>query len=256
MRSDKAKQAEFLSAEAYKFQYLQKTCRKTSNLDLLCYGTFTIVPDAISDELYHHKEEIILFCIKGRIKIVVEKQGFELSNYDTLYIPLATPYIVENISSEHALLVVCKARAENKHRPFYSSWKQFSSDEGRIRHLRGKDVYLMFDVTEKADKLMAGYTIYRPYTRAWPAHNHTDQEEVYVFTKGKGAMEVYADEEHKTFVHTVTEMDAVTIPVLNFHPVFSQSDELHFIWCIAGERYWVGDKNKDFLKGDLEQLTT
>jgi len=146
-----------------------------------------------------------------------------LSDYDTLYIPLATPYIIENNSCEQALLVVCKARAENKHKPFHSSWKRFSSDESRIRHLKGKDVYLMFDVTEKADKLIAGYTIYQPYTRAWPAHNHTDQEEVYIFTKGKGAMEVYADEEHKTFVHTINQMDAVTIPVLNFHPVFSQS---------------------------------
>ena len=51
-------------------------------------------------------------------------------------------------------------------------------------------------------------------------------------------------------------MDAVTIPILNFHPVFSQSQELHFIWCIAGKRYWVGDKNTDFLKGDSAQLTT
>lgn len=256
MKSDRANQAEFLPAEDYKFQYLQKTCRKTSNLDLLNYGTFTIVPEAISDELYHHKEEIILFCLKGRVKILVEKQGFELSDYDTLYIPLATTYTIENISGEQALLVVCKAQADNKHKPFYSSWKWFSLDESRIRHLNGKDVYLMFDVTEKADKLLAGYTIYQPFTRAWPAHNHTDQEEVYVFTKGKGAMEVYADEEHKTFVHSVAEMDAVTIPVLNFHPVFSQAEELHFIWCIAGQRYWVGDKNKGFLKGDSEQLTT
>jgi mannose-6-phosphate isomerase-like protein (cupin superfamily) len=256
MESNRAKPPEFLPAEGYKLQYCQKTSRSTSNLDLLSYGTLTIVAGAVSDELYHHREEIILFCLKGQVKILVEKQAFELSYYDTLYIPLATPYTIENAASESAFLVVCKAQARNKHEPFYSSWKQFSSDESRIRHLKGKDVFLMFDVTEKADKLIAGYTIYEPYTRAWPAHNHTDQEEVYVFTKGKGAMEVYADEEHKTFVQPVGEMDAVSIPLLNFHPVFSQSQELHFIWCIAGERYWVGDKNKDFMKGDSAQLTT
>ena len=50
-------------------------------------------------------------------------------------------------------------------------------------------------------------------------------------------MEVYADEETKTFVTSMDEGDAVAIPVLNFHPVFSQEEELHFIWCIAGERY-------------------
>ena len=114
----------------------------------------------------------------------------------------------------------------------------------------------MFDVTEKADKLIAGYTIYEPNTRAWPAHNHTDQEEIYIFTKGKGSMEVYADEETKTFVHDVDELDAVAIPVLNYHPVFSQKQELHFIWCIAGERYWVGDKDKRFLSGEVDKLTT
>jgi len=190
------------------------------------------------------------------VNVRIESKTFSLSHYDTLYVPLATPHTIENAFSEQALLVVCKATAQNKHEPFYSSWREFSSDEGRIRHLSGKDVYLMFDVTEKADKLVAGYTIYQPFTRAWPPHNHTDQEEVYIFTKGSGAMEVYGDEEHKTFVRSVAEMDAVTIPVLNFHPVFSQSEELHFIWCIAGERYWVGDKNKDFMKGDSKPLTT
>lgn len=256
MSSVKVKSAELIRTDDWQFQYRQKSHCRSSNLDMLSCGTFEIKPGVTSDEIYHCKEESILFCIKGKVNVQVESQTFVLSYYDTLFIPLTTPHTLENISSEHALLVVCKAVAENKHKPFHSSWEEFSLDERRIRHLKGKDVYLMFDVTEKADKLMAGYTIYQPYTRAWPAHNHTDQEEVYIFTKGQGAMEVYADEEHKTFVHSVAEMDAVTIPVLNYHPVFSQSDELHFIWCIAGQRYWVGDKNKGFLKGNSAELTT
>ena len=256
MSSGEVKPAELIRADDWQFQYRQKCNCASSNLEILSYGTYEIKSGIVSDEIYHHKEESILFCIKGEVNVKIGSKIFTLSHYDTLFIPLATPYIIENISSERALIVVCKALAENQYAPYYSSWKEYSADEGRIRHLYGKDVFLMFDVTEKADKLVAGYTIYEPYTRAWPAHNHTDQEEVYVFIKGKGAMEVYADEEHKTFVHPVTEMDAVTIPILNFHPVFSQSEELHFIWCIAGERYWVGDKNKDFMKGDTDQLTT
>lgn len=251
-----SRNAELIRAEDWQSQYRQKSSPLSSNLDMLSYGTFEIKPGASSHEIYHRSEECILFCIRGRVNVRLGSQTFALSHYDTLFIPPATPHVIENTCSEQALLVVCKAPAENQHGPFYSSWEQFSQDEGRIRHLNGKDVYLMFDVTEKADKLVAGYTIYQPYTRAWPAHNHTDQEEVYIFTKGQGAMEVYADEEHKTFVHSVAEMDGVTIPVLNYHPVFSQSEELHFIWCIAGQRYWVGDKNKDFMKGDSAELTT
>ncbi len=68
-------------------------------------------------------------------------------------------------------------------------------------------------------------------------------------------MTAFTDEEHETIVHPVTEMDAFTILVLTFHPVFSQSDELHFVGCTARNRSFEGDKNKDFLKGDSEKLT-
>jgi hypothetical protein len=69
-------------------------------------------------------------------------------------------------------------------------------------------------------------------------------------------MEVYETDETKTFVTSVETGDHVTIPMLNYHPVFSHGEPVTFIWCIAGERYWVGDKNKDFMKGDSDSITT
>src|SRR5256886_17123288 len=113
--------------------------------------------------------------------------------------------------------------------------------------MEGKDVFLMLDVSETADKLIAGFTLFQPHQRSWPPHNHTDQEEMYIFTKGSGSMEVYADEETKSFVRSVGEGDAVTIPLLNYHPVFSQEEELQFICGIAGNRDWDDDQLKDFL---------
>ncbi len=38
--------------------------------------------------------------------------------------------------------------------------------------------------------------------------------------------------------------------------MFSHAEELHFIWCIAGNRYWVADKNKDFMSWKVSKLTT
>lgn len=251
------KPPELLRAQAWQFEYRQKSSPVSSNLDLLTCGVYRLAPRASSEELFHRGQEALLFCLTGEPVVVeIEGRSQRLSHYDMLYVPRETPYHLHNRTNEIQSLIVCRAPAARRHTVVHARWEDIRRDEGRIRHLKGKDVFLMFDVGEKADKLMAGYTIYQPYTRAWPAHNHTDQEEVYIFTKGSGAMEVYADEEHKTFVHSVAEMDAVTIPLLNFHPVFSQAEELHFIWCIAGERYWVGDKNKDFLKGDSAQLTT
>lgn len=114
----------------------------------------------------------------------------------------------------------------------------------------------MFDVAERADKFMAGYTFYEDRSRAWPPHNHTDQEECYSFIEGSGAMQVYEDDEKLTFVKGVEVGSHVTIPLLNYHPVFSHEEPLCFIWCIAGERYWVGDKNKSFMDGTAKKVTT
>ena len=256
LEDKKVKPPRFLKANDSGFRYCEKSTPEYGNLDLLTYGVYEIGEGVSSSPVCHPKEEALLFCLSGEVRVDAEGSSFRLGYYDVLYIPMGMPYTLSNIGHGEAKLSVCRARAEKRHELFHASWEKFSKDESRIRHLDGKDVYLMFDVGEKADRLIAGYTIYKPYTRAYPAHNHTDQEEIYIFTKGKGAMEVYKDEKSKTFVTSVGEMDAVTIPLLNYHPVFSQDEELHFIWCIAGERYWVGDKNKDFMKGDSDTLTT
>ncbi|MFZ2655484.1 MAG: 5-deoxy-glucuronate isomerase [Victivallales bacterium] len=252
----KIKPPRFIGANDCGFRYCEKSTPLSGNLDFLTYGVYEIGAGVSSSPVCHSKEEALLFCLDGEVIVAAGGSSFRLSHYDVLYIPMGVSYDLSNVGHTDAKLIVCRAKAEKSHQLFHGSWEKFSKDETRIRHLDGKDVYLMFDVGEKADRLIAGYTIYKPYTRAYPAHNHTDQEEIYIFTKGKGAMEAYKDEKSKTFVTSVGEMDAVSIPVLNYHPVFSQEEELHFIWCIAGERYWVGDKNKDFMKADSDTLTT
>ncbi len=200
--------------------------------------------------------ELLLFMWKGRAEVKVAGASYALAPYDTLYIPLGAAFRISNPAAEPACLIETSAPAENAHPVFHSKFAEFSQREDRIRHLKGKDVYMMFDVSEAADKLVAGYTFFQPYQRSWPPHNHTDQEEVYFFIKGRGSMEVYESEETLSFVHSVSEGDLVTIPFLNYHPVFSQGEPLQFIWCIAGERYWVGDKNKAFMSGTGPALTT
>jgi mannose-6-phosphate isomerase-like protein (cupin superfamily) len=252
----KIKPAHLLRATDWQFEYHQKCTPQTSNLDLLTYGTYRIAPGAVSDELYHRSDEALLFCLSGEHTVELEDQSFRLAYYDTLYVPLATAYRIRNETRGEGLLAVFRAPAAKRHAPFHAVWERVRNDESRIRHLDGKDVFLMFDVSEPGEKLLAGYTVYEPHTRAWPPHNHTDQEEIYLFTRGRGAIEVYAEEKAKTFVHSMDQLDAATIPLLNYHPVFSQDEELHFIWCLAGERYWVGDKHKEFMDASVETLTT
>jgi 5-deoxy-D-glucuronate isomerase len=257
--------AHFIASETGSFRYVEKSNPRTSNLQFLTYGVYELSGQAQSSFLAHPGEEALLFCWQGRAVASLGQasgpspqhnpQDYALEHYDVLYLPRDSAYRLSHAEGE-SKVIVCRAPAEKGHNVFHAKWRELSKNEQRIRHLKGKDVFLMFDVSEPADKLIAGYTIFQPHQRSWPPHNHTDQEEIYIFTKGRGSMEVYADEKTKSFVRSVREGDAVTIPLLNYHPVFSQEEELHFIWCIAGNRYWVGDKNKDFMTGKVDKLTT
>ena len=249
------KPANFLAAAARSFAYVEKSSPATTGLDFLTYGTYELDGPVGSGAITHAGEEALLFAIKGACSVELGGATHDMGRYDVLYVPMGATYRIRQAGGQ-TRLVVCRAPAKTAHPVFFASWAKFSKDERRIRHLKGKDVFLMFDVSEGADKLMAGFTLFQPGQRSWPPHNHTDQEEIYIFTRGSGSMEVYADEETKSFVRSVSEGDAITIPLLNYHPVFSQEQELDFIWCIAGNRYWVGDKNKDFMAGKVSKLTT
>ncbi len=236
--------------------FAQRFVPDDSNLQFLSCGEYRLQPGSRSVEFCRPGEESLLFMWKGTAAADLAGGPYDLAYYDTLYVPRGAGFRLRNPGTEPAVVIQCSAPAAHVHPVFHSRFAEFSKREDRIRHLKGKDVFLMFDVTEAADKLVAGYTFYEPLTRAWPPHNHTDQEETYIFIKGHGSMEVYETPEAMTFVHDVREGDLVTIPFLNYHPVFSQEDPLEFIWCIAGERYWVGDRNKDFMAGRGDSITT
>ena len=236
--------------------YRQRFVSAEARLKFLDCGEYHLPAAAASQAQFTPGREVLLFMWKGTVTAEVDGAAYVLAPYDTLYIPLGQSFRLSNTSAEPADVVLTSAPASNVHPVFHSRFADFSGREERIRRLKGKDVYLMFDVSEAADKLVAGYTFFKPFQRSWPPHNHTDQEEVYFFLKGHGSMEVYESPETMSFVHNVAEGDLVTIPMLNYHPVFSQQDPLEFIWCIAGERYWVGDKNKTFMSGTGPAITT
>ncbi|SPE40789.1 hypothetical protein SBA3_3920021 [Candidatus Sulfopaludibacter sp. SbA3] len=250
------KPAVLFRTDAPTVSFRQRFVHSEANLLFLDCGEYHLPPGSVSWQVAAPGRECLLFMWKGSAVAELGGASYALAPYDTLYVPLGAAFRLVNSNTAPSCIIQTSAPAERVHPVFHSRFAEFSRREDRIRHLQGKVVYMMFDVSECADKLVAGYTFYEPYTRAWPPHNHTDQEETYIFIKGHGAMEVYETAEQMTFVHSVNEGDLVTIPFLNYHPVFSQESPLEFIWCIAGERYWVGDKNKDFMKGSGPAITT
>jgi mannose-6-phosphate isomerase-like protein (cupin superfamily) len=229
--------------------------QNNSNLTWLSASDMKIL-NSQSAEITSKNEETLIVNLRGDITVTVDGKEYAVKHYDMLYIPIDTPFSISHRGDEEAWLYLYRATGNVKYETYHADWEACQKDEDRIRYLNRKVVYKMFDVSEKANKFMVGYTFYEDRTRAWPPHNHTDQEEVYSFIEGHGAMEVYKDDENKTFVPSVEVGDHITIPILNYHPVFSHEDPLCFIWCIAGERYWVGDKNKDFMTAKVDKLTT
>ncbi len=181
-----AEPAHFLAADRCQFEYREKCSPRTANLLWLTCGIYRVAPHGASGELCHRAEESLLFCLAGRPTVQLDGRSYSLNHYDVLYVPLGTPYWIANEGDLESLLVVCRAAATNRHAPYHAVWQKVRAEPKRTRHLDRKDVFLMFDVTEQADRLLAGYTIYQPHTRAWPPHKHTDQEEIYIFTKGHG----------------------------------------------------------------------
>lgn len=255
-KSETVKPGTLFKAVSADVTYTPRFTPASAQLEWLSCGEYVLAAGANSGQRCLPTEESLLFMWKGSVEAEVGGNTHSLAPYDTLYIPRGAEFQLSNSGSEPARVIQCSATAENVHPVHHSSFAEYSTREDRIRHLAGKDVFMMFDVPEAADKLIAGYTFFQPYQRSWPPHNHTDQEETYIFIKGHGAMEVYESPEKLCFVTSVNEGDLVTIPMMNYHPVFSQDSPLEFIWCIAGARYWVGDKNKDFMAGKGDSITT
>jgi len=236
--------------------YRQRLAGAQAGLQWLECGEFALPPGSCSHNFAFPQRECLLAMWKGNAVVAAGENEFSLEHYDMLYLPLGCAFALRNETPEWATVLAFTAPASNPHPLLHIRFREISTREERIRHLKGKDVFLMLNATEPADKLLAGYTFFQPWQRSWPPHNHTDQEEIYFFTRGRGAMEVYESPETLSFVVEVREGDLVSIPVLNYHPVFSQQEPLEFLWCIAGARYWVGDKVPAFLQGESRAITT
>ena len=152
--------------ESAEVTFRQRFVPETANLQFLSCGEYTVPPGCTSVTFCSPESESLLFMWRGTARVTLGGQLYDLANYDTLYVPRGAGFTLSNTSAEPAVLIQCSAPAAKAHPVFHSRFAEFSTREDRIRHLAGKDVFLMFDVGEAADKLVAGYTFYNPYTRA------------------------------------------------------------------------------------------
>lgn len=218
-----------------------------SGMRLLAYSLITVQSGYLSAPLYAHDRETLLICSEGAGYVDVIGKKYPMSLFDFLYIPENTPFCFMGGDLGEFHLGMASAPSQAKGDVVHISFEEVKTDPARTRPMANKVVYLNFGEKLKAGNLVAGLVFFEPYTRSFPAHMHTDQEEVYHFLDGKGAIEIYPSEEKKTFVYNVTKDTVASVPLEHYHPCFAQESPLVWAWIIAGERYWVGDRDSKWM---------
>ena len=108
-------------------------------------------------------------------------------------------------------------------------------DKTDSKVVKSNETYDVIDNTN-LDKLIVSKTILHP-GKETGGHNHTGQEEVYIFTKGEGKMVV------GTNTYNVKAGDTILIPDGDFHKVWNTAGydiepygDLEFICVFDGKR--------------------
>jgi mannose-6-phosphate isomerase-like protein (cupin superfamily) len=156
-----------------------------AHLEFLSAADLTL-SSTVSPHYSFPNEEVLIFNLGEAVSCRVEGTDYPMEHFDVLYVPLGTGFQVTHQGEGEGHLYVYRATGDEVYPVFHSRFEDAKKNVERIRHLNRKVVYKMFDVSEGANKFMAGYTFYEDHTRAWPPHNHTDQEEVYSFIEGDG----------------------------------------------------------------------
>ena len=97
-------------------------------------------------------------------------------------------------------------------------------DETDSTVIKSNETYDVIDNTN-LDKLIVSKTVLHP-GKETGGHNHSGQEEVYIFTNGKGSMVVGS----KTY--NVKIGDIVLIPDGDFHKVWNEGDDDLIFTCV------------------------
>ncbi len=218
-----------------------------SGLKLLAYSLIEVKENYLSAPLCFPERETLLVCSSGIGKVITNGNEYSMGLYDMIYIPENISFQLQNTNEGVYQLGMTTAPSQAKAEVVHIPFEEVKNDPARTRPMANKVVYLNLSEKIKAQNLVAGLVFFEPYTRSFPAHMHTDQEEIYHFLDGKGAMEIYQSEETKTFVYNVEKGTVASVPLEFYHPVFAHDSPLVWLWVIAGERYWVGDRDTNWM---------
>lgn len=217
---------------------------QNSTNQYLSYGRIILNASTPSVSFATGGHETGLICLSGSAAVSVAGQDFEMTQYDSMYIPRDSRV---EVSTRAAVdFAEFSAHVENQYPLQLIRYEEISKDPslkfttgvpGQQRHLNiclGKNV--------NAGRLLVGFTFSEPGNwTSWPPHEHAKMlEEMYVYfnmpAPAFGLQLVYNDKEYPELVVPVRDGDAVLMPS-GYHPNVSvPGHSIGFLWAMAAHR--------------------
>jgi 5-deoxy-glucuronate isomerase len=186
-----------------------------------------------------------LVCLKGHASVTVAGRTFDMTPYDSIYIPRQSPFEVAPATGGCDPAEV-SAHVDNEYPLQFVSFAELQKDPGLHFKAGGENstrtINLLLAKNVQAGRIVAGVTFSEPgHWTSWPPHEHAEMlEEAYLYVDmpapAFGVQLVYSDANEPELATIVHEGDVVLIP-RGYHPnVPAPGCSIGFLWMMVAER--------------------
>jgi 5-deoxy-glucuronate isomerase len=214
----------------------------------LHYGRIILDAGAPAVRVEPGSHETGLICLKGSAVVTVGARHFDMTPYDSLYVPRETEFDVV-AAAGGCDLAELSAEVDNAYPLQFVSFADVLKDPGL--HFKtggenaGRTINLLLAKNVQAGRIVAGVTFSEPgHWTSWPPHEHSVMlEEAYLYVDmpapAFGVQLVYTNPSEPELATIVHEGDIVLMP-RGYHPnVAAPGCSIGFLWMMAAEREGV-----------------
>ena len=212
----------------------------------LHYGRMSLEAGETPISFDNGDHETGLICLNGSAKVSTGGETFELSRYDSIYIPRDSSVEVAASGADGCDLAEISAPVANRYPLKFVAFADIRQNP-TLHMTAGKppaerDLNVLLGANIEAGRIMAGVTFSTPGNwTSWPPHEHGRMlEEAYLYidmpAPAFGVQFVYTNPEKPELVQVVREGDVVVMPK-GYHPnVAAPGGQINFLWMMAAIR--------------------
>jgi 5-deoxy-glucuronate isomerase len=217
----------------------------TKSVQYLHYGRVVLDSDSAPLTFPTGPRETGLICLRGRATVEVGVERFELSRYDSLYVPRDSEIRV-SASPEGCDLAELSAPVTGMYPVQFVPFAEVRPNPSLHFEAGGptcrRDLNILIGKNVEAGRILAGVTFSEPGNwTSWPPHEHgATLEEAYLYidmpAPAWGIQMVYTNPHEPELVVAVREGDCVVMPE-GYHPnVAAPGGSINFLWMMAAHR--------------------